>query len=221
VVSLLPAVLGERSVQIVDLSPHGAGLISLTATAVGERLELVSKIPSASGSTQLTVPCVVHSVSARDDDSWRIGVRFGKVDNALANALSEYCTLEPMWQRLGVMPATSLTEARRVSYVRQPARDDAFIGKGVLRLLAIAALVGAVASAVSHNFDATRAGTPWLGWTVVALAIAIGGGVLLGLISAAHAPMSVSESSWAESFGPEASAPGKSSSSFSPDLAIR
>jgi hypothetical protein len=220
VVSLLPAILGERSAKVVDLSPHGAGLLSLTATAVGERLVLVSTIPGASGNTQLTITCVVHSVSARHDNSWRIGVKFGDVENELANALSQYCSVEPMWQRLGVMPETSVTEARRVSYAQQDT-DDALTGKGMLRFLSIAALVGAVASAVSHNFAATRAGTPWLAWGVVALAIAIGGGVLLGLIGAAHAPMSAPESSVTELSGPEVSAPGKSSSSFSPDLAIR
>ena len=198
VMSFLPAVLGERSAKIVDLTPHGAGLASQTATALGESLSLISKITTASGITEVRVPCVVGSSTVIDADTWRIGVTFGEVNNALANALSEFCIVEPMWERLGVMPETSVTEARRIVYVEES--DDAFVGRGVLRFLSIVALIGAVGSVVSHNFEATRSSTTWLIWSVVALAASIGASLLLGLI---RPPQSAN------------------SSSFSPDLAIK
>ena len=148
------------------------------------------------------MPCVVGSARRVDADSWRLGVKFGEVNSALANALSEFCAVEPMWERLGVMPETSVTEARRIEYVQES--DDAFIGRGMLRFLSIVALIGAVVSLVSGNFDATRSSTRLLIWSVVALAAAIGGSLLIGLAR----PRAIAQS---------ANAP----SSFSPDLAIK
>ncbi len=207
VASLLPAVFGERSAKIVDLTAHGAGLLSQTALARGQRALLVSTITTASGVTEIRVPCVVGSVTAIDTDSWRLGVMFGEVNNALANALSEFCTVEPMWERLGVMPETSVTEARRMEYVQES--DDAFVGRGMLRFLSIVALVGAVVSSVSGNFDATRSSTRLLIWSVIALAGLIGGSLLLGLAR----PRAIAHSANA--------LPSNSGSSFSPDLAIK
>ena len=223
VVSLLPAMFGDRSAKIVDLTAHGAGMISQTAATVGEQALLVSKIATASGTFDIRVVGVVQSVTPIDGNSWRIGVKFGEVDAVLASALSEYCTVEPMWERLGVMPETSVTEARSVAFVRESDQREALVGRGMLRFLSIVAVAGAVASSVSHNFDATRASATWSAWVVVALAIVIGSSVLLGLISPsnqasvanAQALTSGSGSGSGSGFEPE------NSSSCSPDLAIR
>ncbi|MEQ1873604.1 MAG: PilZ domain-containing protein [Ilumatobacteraceae bacterium] len=211
VVSTMPAMLGERSAKIVDLTPHGAGLLSQTAIALGKRVMLVSTITTASGVTEMRVPCVVRRVSPIDGDCWRIGVNFDDVeaalDAALVDALIEFCIVEPTWERLGVMPYTSVTEARRMHV--DESDSDAFIGRGMLRFLSLVALVGAVASSVSGNFEATRSGAPWMAWLVVAFAGVIGGSLLLGLASphSEHGQAPISE-------------PVKSSSA-SPDLAIR
>lgn len=207
VASLLPAILGERSAKIVDLTASGAGLLSQTAAQVGERVLLVSSIVTASGTTELRVWCDVHSVVPIDANRWRIGVEFGALDGALADALSEYCTVEPMWERLGVMPETSITEARRLTYVHISDAEPTFIGKGMLRFLALIAIGGAIVSSVSRSFEATRASAGWMVWVVVALAIVIGASLLVGLIGSAQALRS-------------GSAPEKSSS-LSPDLAIK
>ncbi len=207
VASLLPAVLGERSARIVDLTSRGAGLLSQTATTIGERVLLASSIVTASGTTELRVWCDVQSVVPIDANIWRIGVEFADVDNEVADALSEYCVVEPTWERLGVMPETSVTEARRLTYARVSDAEPTFVGKGMLRFLALVAIGGAITSSVSRNFEATRGSAPWLAWVVVALAIVLGVSVLVGLISPAQALRSGS--------GPE------KSSSFSPDLAIK
>lgn len=207
VAALLPAILGERSAQIVDLTSHGAGLLSQTAATVGERALLVSSLVTASGTTELRVSCVVQRVAQIDASTWRIGLEFGEVDAALADALAEYCTVEPMWARLGVMPETSVTEARRVAYVRPSNAEPALVGKGMLRFLTLVALAGAVTSTVSRNFDATRGSAPLLAGVVVALVIVIGVSVLIGVINPAHALRSGSAPEY--------------SSSFSPDLAIK
>ncbi|MCE9621139.1 MAG: hypothetical protein K8R99_02215 [Actinomycetia bacterium] len=208
--TLLPAILGDRSAKIIDLTPNGAGLLSQTANAVGERVLLVSTITTTSGINELQVPCVVHSAVAIDGKCWRIGVKFsdaedGAIDDSVVNALVEYCTVEPTWARLGVMPATSVTEARRINYARESQDDEAFIGKGMLCFLSIVALAGAVASAVSR-FDATKPNTTWLVPVVVSLAIGIAASLLLALITGSQALRSE---------------PENSSSSLSPDLAIR
>ncbi len=221
VASASPAILGERSAQVVDLTPHGAGLLSQTATAVGERLLLVSTVSTASGIADLRALCVVHSSVRVAGGYWRIGVKFAEVDNALANALSEYCTVEPMWERLGVMPETSVTEARRINYVRDPDGDNAFIGKGMLRFLSLVALSGAVASSLSRNFDATRASATWLAWVVVAIATMIGASVLLGMIRPRGAAGLDPVQALRSGLGSESGSQPKSSSSPSPDLAIK
>lgn len=212
VVTALPAVLADRSARIIDLTPHGAGLVSQTATMVGERALLVSTITTASGATELRVPCLVRSVSAIDQDTWRIGVTFGDVNNALANALSEFCAVEPMWERLGVMPDTSVTEARRIDYVRDP--DEAFVGRGVLRLLAIVALVSVVGSSLSGNIAATS-GSPLLVWAVTAFAAAIALSLSIALIRPHFASHPGAEARVRQSLDES------KASSFSPDLAIK
>ena len=211
VVSTMPAMLGERSAKIVDLTPYGAGLLSQTAKVLGERALLVSTLTTRSGVTEMRVPCEVRSVTPIDGDCWRLGVKFdvasAPLDPALADALGEFCTVEPAWERLGVMPDTSVTEARRLHV--DESDNDAFIGRGTLRLLSLVALVGAVASSVSGHFEATRSSATWLAWLVVAFAGVIGGSLLLGLASPRreHDQALVSEP--------------VESSSVSPDLAIK
>ena len=217
VVSLLPALFGDRSAKVVDLTARGAGLLSQTAATVGEQALLVSTVTTASGATDLRVACVVHSVIQIDGNGWRIGVKFGEVDTALANALSEYCTVEPMWERLGVMPATSVHEAHRADLRPESDERDAVVGRGMLRFLSIVALVGAVASAVSHNFDATRTTATWLAWVVVAIASAIGASVLLGLLS----PRQQASVAAAQALISGSGSEPENSSSLSPDLAMR
>jgi len=152
VVSLLSAVLGERSARIVDLTPQSAGLLSQTAVTVGERALLTSTITTTSGTTDLRVPCVVRSVTS-GDDTWRIGVQFDCItDDALADALSEFCTVERMWVCLGVAADSSTLDVRGTNYVFEQdinVLDEPFVGSGILRFAAFFALIGAVASSVS------------------------------------------------------------------------
>jgi hypothetical protein len=195
--SSLSAVLGQHSAKIIDLTSCGAGLFTQTTLAIGERVRLVSSIPTSTGVAQVDVLCDVRTVAAVAGGCWRIGVEFGEVDELLESALAEVCLVEPMWERLGVMPGSSLCEARRVDLVRTSIDgsfdDDSFIGRGTLRVLALVASIGAVGSSVAGN-------SSWLMWVVVAFSAALGGSLLLALISTRI---------------------GQASSSFSPDLAIR
>ncbi len=160
VVSALPAIAGDRSTKIVDLTPHSAGLLSQTAMTLGEQLLLTSTIVTPSGTAEMRVPCIVRSLAVVDHDTWRCGVTFGDVDESLADALSEFCIVVPMRNCLGILSDASASKVRRVDYAAgggdsaDDAGDVSFVGSGLLRFLAIVALAGAVVSSASLLVDA-------------------------------------------------------------------
>ncbi len=154
VVSSLPATLGERAVSIVDLTALGAGLISQTGVDISERLFLDSAIPTRSGVTTMRVPCIVRNASRRADGDFRIGVEFGDVNSATANALAEFCTIEPIWERLGTVPSSTPVLAQHMIYVEEPETEPT-AGRMAVRLVSLLALVGAVASSVPTTVDAS------------------------------------------------------------------
>ncbi len=154
VVSSLPATFGERAVSIVDLTALGAGLISQTGVGVNERLLLDSAIPTRSGVTTMRVPCIVRNVSRRVDGDFRIGVEFGDVSDATANALAEFCTIEPVWEHLGTVPSSRPIGAQQLMYVDEP-ESQPTTGRMAVRLVSLLALVGAVASSVPATVDAS------------------------------------------------------------------
>jgi hypothetical protein len=154
VVSSLAATLGERAVSIVDLTPLGAGLISQTGVELSERLLLDSAIPTRTGVTTVRVACIVRNVSPLADGDYRIGVEFGDTSDATADALAEYCTIEPTWARLGTVPSSVTADSTHMVYVDEPESERA-TGKVAVRLVSLLALVGAVASSVPTTADAS------------------------------------------------------------------
>ncbi len=154
VASSLPATLGERAVSIVDLTALGAGLLSQTGVEVNERLLLDSAIPTRSGVTTMRVRCMVRNVSRLSDGDFRIGVEFGDTDDASANALAEFCTIEPVRERLGTLPAGAPVGAPRLTLVDEPETQPA-TGRMAVRLVSLLALVGVVASSVPATVDAS------------------------------------------------------------------
>ncbi len=167
VVSSLAATLGERAVSIVDLTAVGAGLISQTGVDVNERLLLDSAIPTRSGVTTIRVSCVVRNVSLRTDGDFRIGVEFGDSDDATANALAEFCTIEPIWDRLGGQPREPIFGAR-LMYVDEPEAEPS-PGRMAVRFVSLLALVGAVASSAPATADASSSLDHRLSGAVVAV----------------------------------------------------
>lgn len=155
VVSSLAATFGERAVSIVDLTALGAGLVSQTGAEQGERLLLESVVPTRTGVTTMRVPCVVRNVSLLPDGDYRVGVEFGSLDAPTANALAEFCTIEPMWERMGALPGSSPADARRLMYVTDPEDTDGRPGARVaLRVVSLLALVGVVASSAPAGVSA-------------------------------------------------------------------
>lgn len=154
VVSSLAATLGERAVSIVDLTALGAGLISQTGADVNERMLLDSAVPTRTGVTTMRVSCAVRNVSALGDGEFRIGVEFGELDTATANALAEFCTIEPTWEQLGVLPDHSVAGARRMMFIDEPDSERP-AGRMAVRLVSLMALVGAVASSAPTTVSAS------------------------------------------------------------------
>jgi hypothetical protein len=151
----LTATLGERSVSLLDLTALGAGVLSHTGLDVGEQMLLEMSVPTRSGVTTTRIPVEVRNVSVMPLGEWRIGVEFGPHDDAAANALAEYCLIEPTWAHLGVIPGTSVTEARPVH-----AGDEVGVrvgaGKAAVRVMALLALVGAIASSLPTTVEASQ-----------------------------------------------------------------
>ncbi|MCB0980464.1 MAG: hypothetical protein H6513_14355 [Acidimicrobiaceae bacterium] len=165
VVAALTATLGDLGVTVVDMTPLGAGLLSITPAAVGEQMTLTTAIPTSTGITDVAIPCTVRNSMVRGGE-WRIGVEFGRLESAAAVALAEFCSIEPMWERMGAMPGRSVTEARPIVYLPDP--EDAGPARLAVRALALAALLGAVASGLPGRADAAETVTRHLHVTVVA-----------------------------------------------------
>ena len=172
VVSALAATLGERAVSIVDLTAQGAGVLSHTALDVGEQLQLDSAVPTATGVTTMRVQVVVRNVMENPYSEWRIGVEFLSIDDATANALAEFCTIEPMWQRLGAMPGRVAPDTGSlVRLDERSALPAGSVGFVAVRLLSLLAVLGAAASAVPSEVQRSLSFShSTLSWGVLALA---------------------------------------------------
>ena len=164
----LSATLGERAVAVLDLTSLGAGVLSHTGLDIGEQMLLETAVPTRSGVTSVRIPVEVRNVSVVPTGEWRIGLEFGCVDDATANALAEYCLIEPTWEQLGSIPGTSVTEARPVM-TPEPATVSAGAGRTAVRLVSLFALVGAIASSLPTPAEASEA--PRHHWTGVVVGI--------------------------------------------------
>ncbi|MBI4933627.1 MAG: PilZ domain-containing protein [Actinobacteria bacterium] len=183
----LSATLGERAVSIIDLTSLGAGVLSQTGLEVGERLTLESAVPTETGVTSMQVPVVVRNVRYLNSGEWRIGLEFGELDDATANALAEYCIIEPMWECMGTMPGSSLVEPRPIAVDHF---DEPAVGAGrmAMRLVSSLALVGAIASALPAQVEASQARNHrWSGVVQeVADAAGVEGAVVTAVCAADH-----------------------------------
>ncbi|CAB4365040.1 MAG: hypothetical protein F2681_14900 [Actinobacteria bacterium] len=149
VVSALSAVLDDRGVSVVDLTPLGAGLTNHHTVEVGARMMLESSVPTATGVTDIHVDCVVRNTRPTEDGGWRIGVEFTGMNAAASNALVEFCSIEPIWERLGVLTGRVADDSRHVIYVDEAMSAPMGSGRLAVRVIALLALVGAVASTAS------------------------------------------------------------------------
>jgi hypothetical protein len=85
---------GGEIVQIVDLTPSGAGLIAPNAVSLGQRLELVAQLPELNGDTHPVRLCLTVVTCCTDDagpDRWRVGGTIAPVGSEDHDRLVVYC----------------------------------------------------------------------------------------------------------------------------------
>lgn len=181
VASSMSATLGDRAVSILDLTGFGAGLLGHSSMEVGERVVLETAIPTLTGITDVSIQCVVRNTSPTSLGEHRIGVEFIATDDATANALAEYCDIEPIWERLGVVSGRPATQSRPL--VRLPDPSDLVAGRMAVRVVSLVALVGAVASSMPSTAEASSTPIHRLSGTVVAGTEGVEDAVVVGVCS--------------------------------------
>lgn len=174
--AVLSASLGERAVSLLDLTSFGAGVMSHAGFEVGEAVIMEAAVPTRTGVTTISVPAVVRNVTVLPLGEYRLGVEFRELDDATANALAEYCVIEPVWEQMGLMPGTSITESRPLVPVSAWGGGDmsASAGRMAMRVISLLALAGALASALPARAEASAQTPQWAG-AVVADGAAFGG----------------------------------------------
>lgn len=166
VVSSLPSTFAERAALVVDLTPHGAGVVVDADLEVGARDDLELVVPTTSGCVSATLPVVVRNVRPDLGGERRVGVEFESVAGHVADALAEFCVVQPGLAVLGAGATGSdsvgvVTRALVLREDRPPAPRR--LG---LRAAALVAVVGAVTSAAPSR-AAEASGAAKVGGAVV------------------------------------------------------
>ncbi len=152
VASSLPSTFADRAALVVDLTPHGAGVISEAELAIGAHDELNLVLPTATGVVSATVPIMVRNARADFSGERRYGVEFGSVPTYVADALAEYCVVQPAVELMGGAVAdVGQADARPVVVPDDRAMLPRRIG---LRVAALVAVAGAMASSVPTSVQA-------------------------------------------------------------------
>jgi hypothetical protein len=144
-----PAALDDQIVFMVDVSARGAGVVVERQVMTGARTVLETTIPTATGCISAALPAVVRNIRPDMSGGWHVGLEFDEPDPEAANALAEFCMIEPARRFLdhaaGSAPGgADLAGLPSPLQARRPA----------LRLAAACAMLGVVASAVPTAVNA-------------------------------------------------------------------
>ncbi len=146
IASTLPSTFADRAALVVDLTPLGAGVLGEMDLPIGSEQRLEVVVPTASGVISATVPVVVRNVRIDFSGERRFGVEFGRLDSYVADALTEYCMVQPALELLGAgVVDPSVAGGRPVVVLDDHAALPRRMG---LRAAALVAVAGAMASAV-------------------------------------------------------------------------
>ncbi len=109
---------GGEIVQIVDLTPLGAGLIAPHAMSLGQQVELVAQLPDLEGGTRPIRLCLAVSTCCTDSeapDRWRVGGTITPVGREDHDQLMAYCHVAAARTRLAesgrLLPAAEIGPA--------------------------------------------------------------------------------------------------------------
>ncbi len=103
IASSLPSTFADRAALVVDLTPLGAGVLGDVDLAVGSTQRLDVVVPTASGVISAAVPVTVRNVRVDFSGERRYGVEFGALEPYVADALTEYCVVQPALELLAGM----------------------------------------------------------------------------------------------------------------------
>lgn len=157
VVSSLPSTLADRASLVIDLTPLGAGVMTDAEVEVGSRHVLDVVVPTASGCVSASVPVTVRNIRADFSGEHHVGVEFGVVESYVADALVEYCVIQPALEVLGNVPMDpSLADMRPVLVSDVESVGPRRLG---LRAAALVAVMGAMVSAVPPRAEASVSGS--------------------------------------------------------------
>lgn len=153
VVSSLPSTLADRASLVIDLTPLGAGVMTEADVAIGSRQVLDVVVPTASGCVSASMPVVVRNIRADFSGERHVGVEFGEVESYVADALVEYCIVQPALEVLGGVPIDpSVADLRPVVVSEVQSIGPRRLG---LRAAALVAVMGAMVSAVPPRAEAS------------------------------------------------------------------
>ena len=155
VVASLPSTIGDRGAMVVDLTPLGAGVLGEFDLAIGTHADLAMVLPTVTGCVSATLPVVVRNVRSDFSGERRIGVEFAAVEAYEADALAEFCIVQPALDVLGASTVdTSGAQITSVTVLDDRALVPRRIG---LRAAALVAVFGALSSSLPTAADASGA----------------------------------------------------------------
>jgi hypothetical protein len=146
VASSLPSTFADGPALVVDLTPFGAGVLADQEVGAGSEQRLDVVVPTASGVVSAVLPATVRNARRELGGDRRYGVEFGAVESYVADALVEYCMVQPALEALGVAAGDRVpTGARPVTVLDDGPDQPRRLG---LRAAALVAVAGAIAAAV-------------------------------------------------------------------------
>ena len=174
VASSLPSTFADHAALVVDLTPLGAGVLGDVTLPLGSTQRLDVVLPTASGVVSATLLVVVRNVRTDFSGERRHGVEFGAVDGYVADALAEYCMVQPALDLLGggtLVPAAAVADGPVGARLVVVLDDHPVLPRRMgLRAAALIAAAGAMASAVP-TAQADAPGGRVLGEVRVAVAV--------------------------------------------------
>lgn len=201
IASSLPSTFADRAALVVDLTPLGAGVLGDVDLAVGSHQRLDVVVPTASGVISAAVPVTVRNVRVDFSGERRYGVEFGALEPYVADALTEYCVVQPALDLLGAAAGSSIaTTGTTVGAGIDPSTagarpivvldDQPVLPRRMgLRAAALVAVAGAMASAVPTAEASAPGGRVQGSVTVLDAGSAGGGGSAGGDDVAVDAPV--------------------------------
>lgn len=134
--------INSEPVSMIDLSPGGAGCISVSSLEVGSDVEFVSSLPVGNENAKFTCTAQVRSC-VEWEGSYRVGLSFSELPQDQLDILETYCSI--------VYPHA---QAREVTSLESPRQAKVKVnGKAEKRFLSYAASFIALSAIIFSNIS--------------------------------------------------------------------